>query len=139
MKVKRLSTADVNFEAELKQLLAFETAQDDRIDQVVADILRDVKTRGDAAVLEYTERFDRLQAAHLSELELGKTELQAALDGLPEAQRQALQQAAERVRSYHAKQLQASWTYTEDDGTVLGQQMTALDRVGLYVPGGKAA
>jgi histidinol dehydrogenase len=139
MKVKRLSTADVNFEAELKQLLAFETAQDDRIDQVVADILRDVKTRGDAAVLEYTERFDRLQAAHLSELELGKTELQAALDGLPEAQRQALQQAAERVRSYHAKQLQTSWTYTEDDGTVLGQQMTALDRVGLYVPGGKAA
>ena len=139
MKVKRLSTADVNFEAELKQLLAFETAQDDRIDQVVADILRDVKTRGDAAVLEYTERFDRLQAPHLRELELGKTELQAALDGLPEVQRQALQQAAERVRGYHAKQLQASWTYTEDDGTVLGQQMTALDRVGLYVPGGKAA
>ena len=139
MKVKRLSTADVNFEAELKQLLAFETAQDDRIDQVVADILRDVKTRGDAAVLEYTQRFDRLQASHLSELELGKAELQAALDGLPEAQRQALQQAAERVRSYHAKQIQTSWTYTEDDGTVLGQQVTAIDRVGLYVPGGKAA
>ena len=94
MKVKRLSTADVNFEAELKQLLAFETAQDDRIDQVVADILRDVKTRGDAAVLEYTQRFDRLQASRLSELELSKAELQAALDGLPEAQRQALQQAA---------------------------------------------
>ena len=139
MKVKRLSTADVNFEAELKQLLAFETAQDDRIDQVVADILRDVKTRGDAAVLEYTQRFDRLQASRLSELELGKAELQAALDGLPEAQRQALQQAAERVRSYHAKQIQTSWTYTEDDGTVLGQQVTAIDRVGLYVPGGKAA
>ena len=139
MKVKRLSTADVNFEAELKQLLAFETAQDDRIDQVVADILRDVKTRGDAAVLEYTQRFDRLQASHLRELELGKAELQAALDGLPEAQRQALQQAAERVRSYHAKQIQTSWTYTEDDGTVLGQQVTAIDRVGLYVPGGKAA
>ena len=139
MKVKRLSTADVNFEAELKQLLAFETAQDDRIDQVVADILRDVKTRGDAAVLEYTQRFDRLQASRLSELELGKAELQAALDGLPAAQRQALQQAAERVRSYHAKQIQTSWTYTEDDGTVLGQQVTAIDRVGLYVPGGKAA
>ncbi len=139
MKVKRLSTTDASFEAELKQLLAFETAQDDRIDQVVADILRDVKTRGDAAVLEYTQRFDRLQTADVSALELSQAELHAALDNLPEAQRQALQQAAERVRRYHEKQLQASWTYTEDDGTVLGQQVTALDRVGLYVPGGKAA
>ena len=139
MKVRRLTTAQTNFDAELKQLLAFETAQDDRIEQVVADILRDVKKRGDAAVLEYTERFDRLPAAGLGELELGKAELQAALASLPEAQRQALQQAAARVRSYHEKQLMASWTYTEDDGTVLGQQVTALDRVGLYVPGGKAA
>ena len=139
MKVRRLSTAETNFEAELKQLLAFETAQDDHIEQVVADILRDVKKRGDAAVLEYTQRFDRLSVDSLGELELGKTELQAALTNLPEAQRQALQQAADRVRSYHEKQLMASWTYTEDDGTVLGQQVTSLDRVGLYVPGGKAA
>ena len=89
MKVRRLTTAQENFDAELKQLLAFETAQDDRIEQVVADILRDVKKRGDAAVLEYTERFDRLPAAGLGELELGKAELQAALASLPEAQRQA--------------------------------------------------
>lgn len=139
MKVRRLSTAETNFEAELKQLLAFETAQDDHIEQVVADILRDVKKRGDAAVLEYTQRFDRLSVANLGELELGETELQAALTNLPETQRQALQQAADRVRSYHEKQLMTSWTYTEDDGTVLGQQVTSLDRVGLYVPGGKAA
>ncbi|WP_137720084.1 histidinol dehydrogenase [Methylobacillus flagellatus] len=139
MNVKRLSTADANFDAALKALLAFETAQDDRIDQVVADILRDVKQRGDAAVLDYTQRFDRLAAASMDALELGHTELQAALDSLPAAQREALQAAAERVRSYHEKQLMSSWSYTEADGTLLGQQVTALDRVGLYVPGGKAA
>ncbi|ROH85887.1 histidinol dehydrogenase [Pseudomethylobacillus aquaticus] len=139
MNVKRLSTADANFDAALKALLAFETAQDDRIDQVVADILRDVKQRGDAAVLDYTQRFDRLAAASMDALELGHAELQAALDSLPAAQREALQSAAERVRSYHEKQLMSSWSYTEADGTLLGQQVTALDRVGLYVPGGKAA
>lgn len=139
MNIRRLSTQDSNFDEALKQLLAFETAQDDKIDQVVADILRNVKQRGDAAVLEYTQRFDRLQAKSLQELELGKAELQAALQGLPASQREALQQAADRVRGYHEKQLLSSWTYTEQDGTLLGQQVTALDRVGLYVPGGKAA
>lgn len=139
MNVKRLSTADANFDAALKALLAFETAQDDRIDQVVADILRDVKQRGDAAVLDYTQRFDRLAAASMDALELGHAELRTALDSLPAAQREALQAAAERVRSYHEKQLMSSWSYTEADGTLLGQQVTALDRVGLYVPGGKAA
>ncbi len=139
MKIKRLSTQDAGFEAELKALLAFETAQDDSIDQVVANILKDVKARGDAAVLEYTNRFDKTNASSLAALEIPQAELQAALNGLPVAQREALQAAADRVRSYHEKQVMQSWQYTEADGTLLGQQVTALDRVGLYVPGGKAA
>ena len=139
MNIKRFSTSDTSFDWDLKALLAFETAQDDKIDNVVADILRDVKTRGDVAVLEYTNRFDRMSAGAMAQLEISQAELQAALDGLPVDQRDALQQAAGRVRAYHEKQLMSSWTYTEDDGTLLGQQVTALDRVGLYVPGGKAA
>ncbi|GAB7563707.1 histidinol dehydrogenase [Methylobacillus methanolivorans] len=142
MNIRRFSTNDASFDQDLKALLAFETAQDDQIDNVVADILRNVKTRGDVAVLEYTQRFDRLEAQSaqsMSQLEIAHDELQAALAGLPAEQRDALQHAAERVRTYHEKQLMASWTYTEEDGTLLGQQVTALDRVGLYVPGGKAA
>ncbi len=139
MDIRRLSTTDENFDEALKALLAFETAQDDKIDVVVADILKDVKTRGDAAVLEYTNRFDNTYASSLSELEVSQAELRAALTELPEDQRAALQAAADRVRSYHEKQVMPSWNYTEDDGTLLGQQVTALDRVGLYVPGGKAA
>jgi histidinol dehydrogenase len=139
MNIRRFSTSSAGFENDLKQLLAFETAQDDRIDQVVADILRDVKTRGDAAVLEYTRRFDHLDAGSLSELEISQAELNAALEGLPTEQRKALQAAADRVKTYHEKQLMSSWSYTEADGTLLGQQVTSLDRVGLYVPGGKAA
>lgn len=139
MKIKRLNTQDAGFDAELKALLAFETAQDDNIDQVVANILKDVKARGDAAVLEYTNRFDKTNASSLAALEIPHAELNAALNSLPAAQREALQAAAERVRSYHEKQVMQSWQYTEADGTLLGQQVTALDRVGLYVPGGKAA
>jgi histidinol dehydrogenase len=139
MKIRRFSTQESDFDAKLKALLAFETAQDDKIDQVVADILRDVKARGDAAVLEYTNKFDHTDAQHLTDLELSQAELQAALLALPAAQRDALEQAAARVRSYHEKQLMQSWSYTEADGTLLGQQVTSLDRVGLYVPGGKAA
>lgn len=139
MQIKRLNTRDAGFDAELKALLAFETAQDDTIDQVVANILKDVKVRGDAAVLEYTNRFDKTNAASLAALEIPQAELHAALNGLPAAQREALQAAADRVRSYHEKQVMQSWQYTEPDGTLLGQQVTALDRVGLYVPGGKAA
>jgi histidinol dehydrogenase len=139
MKIRRLSTLDQSFEQSLKDLLAFDTAQDDSVDAVVADILRDVKRRGDEAVLEYTRRFDRLDAAGMSELELSKVEIHNALDSLPTEQRKALQIAADRVRIYHEKQLMSSWSYTEDDGTLLGQQVTSLDRVGLYVPGGKAA
>ena len=139
MKIRRLSTQDKSFDADLKALLAFETAQDDAIDVVVAAILKDVKARGDAAVLEYTNRFDKTNASSLTELEVSQVELQAALNGLPTNQRAALQSAADRVRSYHEKQVMQSWSYTEPDGTLLGQQVTPLDRVGLYVPGGKAA
>ena len=139
MKIRRLSTIDSTFDADLKALLAFETAQDDSIDVVVANILKDVKNRGDAAVLEYTNRFDKTNASHLSELEISQADLQSALNSLPAEQRQALQAAADRVKSYHEKQVMQSWSYTEADGTLLGQQVTALDRVGLYVPGGKAA
>ncbi len=139
MKIRRFSTTDVDFDGNLKALLAFETAQDDSIDVVVADILKDVKKRGDAAVLEYTNRFDKTNAASLPDLEINQAELTAALNGLPTEQRDALKTAADRVRSYHEKQLMSSWSYTEADGTLLGQQVTSLDRVGLYVPGGKAA
>jgi len=139
MDIRRFSTTDIDFDNKLKQLLAFETAQDDSVDEVVANILKDVKKRGDAAVLEYTNRFDHTSADNLAELEVGRAELLAALNGLPGDQRAALQAAADRVRIYHEKQLMASWSYTEADGTLLGQQVTALDRVGLYVPGGKAA
>lgn len=139
MKIRRFSTTDSDFESNLKALLAFESAQDDSIDVVVADILRDVKKRGDSAVLEYTNRFDKANASSIASLEVSQTELKAALDSLPDAQRSALQAAADRVRSYHEKQLISSWSYTEADGTLLGQQVTSLGRVGLYVPGGKAA
>lgn len=139
MKIRRFSTTDSDFESNLKALLAFESAQDDSIDVVVADILRDVKKRGDSAVLEYTNRFDKANASSIASLEVSQTELKAALDSLPDAQRSALEAAADRVRSYHEKQLISSWSYTEADGTLLGQQVTSLDRVGLYVPGGKAA
>jgi histidinol dehydrogenase len=139
MKIRRLSTIDSTFDADLKALLAFETAQDDSIDVVVANILKDVKNRGDLAVLEYTNRFDKTSASHLSELEISQSELQDALNSLPINQREALQAAADRIKSYHEKQVMQSWSYTEADGTLLGQQVTALDRLGLYVPGGKAA
>ena len=139
IKVRRFSSTDADFDSKLKALLAFETAQDDSIDEVVAGILKDVKKRGDTAVLEYTNRFDKTNAHSIGELEISQSELVAALNGLPAEQREALKAAADRVRSYHEKQLMASWQYTEADGTILGQQVTSLDRVGLYVPGGKAA
>ncbi|MFM1911310.1 MAG: Histidinol dehydrogenase [Pseudomonadota bacterium] len=139
IKLRRFSSTDADFDSKLKALLAFETAQDDNIDEVVANILKDVKKRGDAAVMEYTNRFDKTNANSIAELEIPQSELVAALNGLPTEQREALKAAADRVRSYHEKQLMASWQYTEADGTILGQQVTSLDRVGLYVPGGKAA
>ena len=139
MEIRRLSTSDANFDASLQALLAFESAQDDSVDAVVAGILKDVKARGDAAVLEYTNKFDKTNAKSLADLEIKKPELQAALDGLQANNHAALRAAADRIKSYHEKQIMQSWSYTEADGTLLGQQVTALDRVGLYVPGGKAA
>ncbi|MDP2806372.1 MAG: histidinol dehydrogenase [Gallionellaceae bacterium] len=139
MKIKRLSTKQSDFDAQLTALLAFEAEADDKLEATVAAILSDVKKRGDAALLEYTQRFDRLNKSSATELELPQAELRAAFEGLPAEQRDALEKAAQRVTAYHQKQVQGSWTYTEADGTVLGQQITPLDRVGLYVPGGKAA
>ena len=137
--IKRLTTHDPDFTQQLAALLAFENAQDEGIEQAVAEILTAVRTVGDAAVLEYTRRFDHLDAKAMIELELPKRELEAALFNLPADQREALEQAATRIALYHQKQLAASWEYTEADGTRLGQKVTPLDRVGLYVPGGKAA
>jgi len=137
--IKRLATVDADFTAKMDALLAFEGAQDDGIERTVIGILADVKARGDAAVVEYTNKFDRLTASGMADLELNKAELQAALDGLPAEQRQALEAAAQRIRIYHERQTLESWRYTEADGTQLGQMITPLDRVGLYVPGGKAA
>ena len=139
---QRLSTTDAAFEVAFKARLHWSAETDSAIESRVADILQDVRARGDAAVLEYTARFDRLQASSLSELELSQAELKAAFEGLPAAQRQALEQAAARVRSYHEAQKKAcgeSWSYRDADGSLLGQKVTPLDRVGIYVPGGKAA
>jgi histidinol dehydrogenase len=137
--IKRFSSADTDFKLRLDALLAFEGAQDESIDRTVAAILADVKVRGDAAVIEYTNRFDRLSATSIAGLELSQEALRKALAGLPGFQREALEAAAARVRSYHERQPLQSWQYEEPDGTMLGQRVTPLDRVGLYVPGGKAA
>ncbi|MCC2596189.1 histidinol dehydrogenase [Pusillimonas sp. MFBS29] len=137
--INRLSTRSEQFRQALRTLLAFDASQDESIEQATADILKNVRARGDQAVLEYTRRFDRVSADTLAELEIPRSAWLAALDALPKDQRQALEAAAERVRRYHEHQRAESWTYTEDDGTVLGQKITPLDRVGLYVPGGKAA
>ncbi|HXU92784.1 MAG TPA: histidinol dehydrogenase [Gallionella sp.] len=139
MKIQRLSSGAADFDAALNQLLAFEATADEKLEATVASILADVRKRGDEAVLEYTRKFDRLPLANAAAMELPREELRAAFDGLPAAQRSALEQAAQRVTDYHRKQVQTSWTYTDADGTMLGQQVTPLDRVGLYVPGGKAA
>ena len=137
--IRRLSSSDKDFRTQLAQLTAFEGAQDETIDSTVAAICQDVRHRGDAAVIDYTARFDGLKAPSMANLELSQNELKAALAAISSAQRDALEQAAKRIRIYHEKQKIGSWQFTEADGTVLGQQVTALDRVGLYVPGGKAA
>jgi histidinol dehydrogenase len=136
-----LSTASATFEADFKARLHWSAETDAGIEDVVANILRDVQTRGDAAVLEYTNRFDGLNATSVAALELTQAELKAAFDAIPADQRDALQAAAKRVRSYHEAQKKAngeSWSYRDEDGTLLGQKVTPLDRVGIYVPGGKA-
>ncbi|MDB5843819.1 MAG: histidinol dehydrogenase [Polaromonas sp.] len=138
----RLSCLDATFEAQFKARLHWSADTDAAIEQRVADILADVQQRGDAAVLEYTARFDGLSVASMAELELTQAELKAAFESIPAAQRDALQAAARRVRTYHEAQKKASgesWSYRDEDGTLLGQKVTPLDRVGIYVPGGKAA
>jgi histidinol dehydrogenase len=138
----RLSTAAADFEVQFAARLHWSNETDGAIEQRVASILADVKQRGDAAVLEYTARFDGLQVASMAELELTQADFQRAFEGLPQAQKDALQAAARRVRGYHEAQKKAggeSWSYRDEDGTLLGQKVTPLDRVGIYVPGGKAA
>ena len=139
LKIRKLQSSSATFSAQLSALLAFESAQDPQLEQRVRDILLDVKTRGDAALLETTAKFDRWTPASASALEVDGATMQSALTGLDQTVRAALETAAARIRSYHERQLQPSWQYTEADGTVLGQQITPIDRAGLYVPGGKAA
>ena len=141
-KALRLSTTDADFETQFQKRLHWSADADAAIESRVAEILADVQLRGDAAVLEYTQRFDGLNAKDMQALMLTQAELKAAFDGLPLAQKDALQAAAKRVRSYHEAQKKASgesWSYQDEDGTLLGQKVTPLDRVGIYVPGGKAA
>ena len=137
--MKLLNTQSADFQSALQALLAFETAQDPKIDQIVADICADVQKRGDAAVIEYSNRFDSTSAQSMADLTLTQADLQAAFERLPANVQTALQQSATRVESYHQRQKMQSWHYTDEDGTLLGQQISALDRVGIYVPGGKAA
>ena len=137
--IKRLSTGDAAFWSQLKDLLAWESVSDDAVFQTVNEIITNVRTRGDAALIEYTERFDGLRVNSFDQLEMPLDRLARAYNGLDETQRHALDQAASRIRNYAERQKMASWEYTEADGTVLGQQISPLDRAGLYVPGGKAA
>jgi histidinol dehydrogenase len=137
--IARLATRSSDFDRRLAALTAFEAAQDPAVEDAVDAILADVRARGDAAVLAYTERFDRVSARAVSELEIPRAELDRALKALDPEVRSALGEAAARIRRYHERQRMQSWRYTEPDGTVLGQNVTPLDRVGLYVPGGKAA
>jgi histidinol dehydrogenase len=140
--LRRLATTAADFEAQFQRVLHWSAETDAAIEQRVAEILADVERRGDDAVLEYTRRFDALEVSTMAQLELSQAELQVSLDTITPAQRTALEAAAARVRSYHVRQLEAcgrSWSYRDSDGSLLGQKVTPLDRVGIYVPGGKAA
>ncbi|HEX5129465.1 MAG TPA: histidinol dehydrogenase, partial [Usitatibacter sp.] len=136
---RRLDSSAPGFDGELARLVEFEAALDATVEAACAEILAAVRARGDAALLEYTSRFDRWRPRSAAELEVPLSQAREALDALPMNQREALELAAGRIRSYHERQRQDSWRAREADGTELGQQVTALDRVGLYVPGGKAA
>ena len=138
IKLNRLNTSESDFESRLAELLQREVIVSDEVTTVVGDILEQVRTRGDAAVLEYSNRFDGLSATSMDELIVSPAQMQDALDSLSKKQRDALSHAAERIRLYHEKQKQASWTYEEADGSVYGQKISPLKRVGIYVPGGKA-
>ena len=137
--LRRLNAADPEFARHLDHLLSWESVSDDAVNQRVLEIIANVRSRGDAALVEYSQRFDQVAATSMADLILPRERLELALERITAEQRQALETAAARVRSYHEKQRQDSWSYTEADGTVLGQKVTPLDRAGLYVPGGKAA
>ena len=137
--IARLDSASPDFDARLRALLHYEASQDAAIEKIVAEILADVRERGDAALVEHTRRLDGLEVDDAAALEIPAAELRSALDALPPARREALEAAADRIRAFHERQLASSWSYTEPDGTLLGQQVWPIDRVGVYVPGGKAA
>lgn len=139
IEIRRFSSQQADFAQQMEGLLSWESVSDAAVQKTVADIIYDIRTRGDEALIEFTNKFDRMEVSSMAELELNQQQLQEALDGLPADRREALLVAAERVRAYHEKQKQDSWSYTEADGTMLGQKVTPMDRVGLYVPGGKAA
>ncbi len=137
--VRRLSSTDPDFGARLAALTAIDATRDAAVESIVVEVLEEVKKRGDAALLQYTERFDRIAAANVGELEIPVAKLREALRRLNPALRSALELAADRIRVFHERQRSDSWEYTETDGTRLGQRVTPLERVGLYVPGGRAA
>ena len=139
MKIQNLKTSDVDFWSKLDDLLAWDSVSDQSVFDTVNGILQDVKSRGDDAVIEYTNKFDHMNVASMQELEISRERLEQALNQITNEKRAALEAAASRIKSYAEHQKIESWSYTEADGTVLGQQVTALDRAGLYVPGGKAA
>lgn len=139
IKVTRLNRQQADFWQQLEQQLAWDSASDAQVVNTVNGIIADIRQRGDAAVVEYTNKFDRLNASSMAELEIPASRLQQSLQNISAEQRAALEKAAERVRAYAEHQKMDSWSYTEDDGTFLGQQVTPMDRAGLYVPGGKAA
>jgi histidinol dehydrogenase len=139
IEIRRFSSAQPDYAQQMDTLLAWEAVSDAQVQKTVSDIVFDIRTRGDAALIEYTNKFDRMNVSSMAQLELNQEQLQKALDELPAERRTALLLAAERVRAYHEKQKQDSWDYTEADGTLLGQKVTPMDRVGIYVPGGKAA
>ncbi len=137
--INKFSTQDQDFESQLDALLAWESASNEEINCSVEKIINTVKQNGDASVLDYTNQYDSLKAHSISDLMISQKRLKKSFENLDNDQKNALTIAAERIRTYHLKQVQESWTYKEEDGTVLGQKITPLDRAGLYVPGGKAA
>ena len=137
--MKQLSIQQEDFQQQLDALLAWDSVSDEQVVATVKDILQQVRQRGDAALIEFSNKFDRLSVSSMAELTMDVSRLKKAYDSIPADQREALEKAAQRVRDYHQHQKMESWSFTEDDGTLLGQQVTALDRAGLYVPGGKAA
>ncbi len=137
--VRRMNMNAAGFDQELDKLLAWESVSDAKVNGIVDEVIARIRAEGDVALVEYTNRFDRTSASGIQDLELGQARLQKSLDGLPADQREALELAAQRVRDYHERQKGESWQYTEADGTMLGQKITPMDRVGIYVPGGKAA